>query len=318
MTARRMLALVCLAVGCAASEPGETVRVTIPEGASVSAIGEILEGAGVVSSARRFALTTSITGRDRSLQAGVYDLHRDSRIRDVIETLSEGQVAQQRLVVPEGLTVVEIAELVERDLEVPADSFRAAARDPELIDRLGIPEPTLEGFLYPSTYLVRIGAPADEIVAQMVAEFERRWKPSWTSRAAELELSRYEVIILASIIEGEVRDGEDRAYVSSVYHNRLERGMRLQADPTVIYALGERRRLFERDYRIRSEYNTYLIDGLPPTPIGQPSEPSIEAALYPAKTDFLFFVAGPDGKHVFSRTLREHVNTIRRLRSGPN
>jgi UPF0755 protein len=123
-------------------------------------------------------------------------------------------------------------------------------------------------------------------------------------------------VTLASIIAGEVRYEPDRAYVSSVYHNRLERGMRLQADPTVVYALGRRRRLYERDYQTPSPYNTYLIDGLPPGPIGSPSRASIEAALYPARTRFLYFVARPDGQHVFSLTYAEHLRTIREIRGG--
>jgi UPF0755 protein len=149
----------------------------------------------------------------------------------------------------------------------------------------------------------------------MVAEFEGRWRPEWDTRLVELGMTRHEAVILASIIEGEVRYGPDRKFVSSVYHNRLERGMRLQADPTVIYALGLRRRLFQRDYRTPSPYNTYLIDGLPPGPISQPSEASIEAALYPHDTDYLYFVARGDGKHIFSRTYDEHLAATRDVRS---
>jgi UPF0755 protein len=148
----------------------------------------------------------------------------------------------------------------------------------------------------------------------MVAEFEDQWRPEWNARLEELGMSRDEIVTLASIIEGEARHSGDRPYVSSVYHNRLDRGMRLQADPTVIYALGRRRRLFERDYELSSRYNTYRIDGLPPHPIGQPSAASIEAALYPRRTNFLYFVAGEDGKHVFSRTYSDHLATIRAIR----
>jgi UPF0755 protein len=148
----------------------------------------------------------------------------------------------------------------------------------------------------------------------MTQEFQARWRPEWNHRLYALGLTRQEAVTLASIIEGEVRFAPDRPYVSSVYHNRLQRGMRLQADPTVIYALGRRRRLYEKDYQTRSPHNTYLIDGLPPTPIGQPSSASIEAALYPERTGFLYLVARPDGKHVFSRTLREHLRAVAEVR----
>jgi UPF0755 protein len=220
----------------------------------------------------------------------------------------------EALVVPEGLMLTEVAAAAHAQLGIDADSFMAAASDSALRRRMGARGPTLEGYLFPSTYMVRVGASAGEVIDQMLDEFDANWNPAWDARADSMGLTRDEVITLASIIEGEARHEEDRPYVSSVYHNRLRRGMRLQADPTVIYALGRRRRLFERDYQIRSPYNTYQIDGLPPSPIGQPSAASIEAALYPRTSDFLYFVAGPGGKHIFSRTYREHLETVRRVR----
>jgi UPF0755 protein len=210
--------------------------------------------------------------------------------------------------------LTELAQSVERQLGVPADSIHAAARTPLLLEAVRARGPTLEGYLYPSTYFVRVGATALEIVRQMVSEFESRWQASWDERLDELALTRDEVVTLASIIEGEARHPEDLKYVASVYHNRLRRGMRLQADPTVNYALGVRRRLFSRDYSVNSPYNTYQIDGLPPHPIGQPSSSSLEAALYPRQSDFYYFVADSAGRHVFSRTYGEHLQAIRRIR----
>ena len=210
--------------------------------------------------------------------------------------------------------LTELTESVETQLGIPGDSMDAAARDPELLDALGARGRTLEGYLYPTTYFVRVGVTARELIAHMVSEFEAHWDPAWTERLQELRMTRDEIVTLASIIEGEARHPEDLAYVSSVYHNRLNRRMRLQADPTVVYALGRRRRLFTRDYQIDSPYNTYQIDGLPPHPIGQPSAAALHAALHPRPSDFLFFVAGSDGRHIFSRTYREHLAAIRRIR----
>jgi UPF0755 protein len=207
-----------------------------------------------------------------------------------------------------------VAEYVAQQLGIPAREFTAAAHDTALAQRVGAADGSLEGYLYPSTYLVRHGVTAPEIVRMMVGQFEARWQPSWNAQLGQLHMTRPDVVTLASIIEGEVRYDPDRPYVSSVYHNRIARHMRLQADPTVIYALGRRRRLYEKDYLIRSRYNTYLIDGLPPTPIGQPSTASIVAALFPAHTGFLYLVAGPDGRHVFSRTLREHLRAVSEIR----
>jgi UPF0755 protein len=148
----------------------------------------------------------------------------------------------------------------------------------------------------------------------MVDTFAVRWNPGWTARLDSLGLSRDEIVTLASIIAGEMPHPEDVLHVSSVYHNRLARGMRLQADPTVVYALGQRRRLTFDDYRVASDYNTYAVAGLPPGPIGQPSVMSLEAAQYPLGSDYLYLVGRWNGRHQFSRTYREHLRTIAQVR----
>lgn len=314
MRAVSAVVVAIVAASCGDRGPTETIRVTIPQGATVSTAAESLSVRRVIRSPRFFVLLARVTGRDRSLQAGVYELTTGMSASDALNALVSGRTALDRLVIPEGLMLSEIAPSVERQLGIPADSFRAAAHDSGLIERVGARGPTLEGYLYPSTYFVRVGATATEVVRQMVAEFESRWQPEWNQRLEEFGFTRDEAVTLASIVEGEARHPEDLKYVSSVYHNRLERGMRLQADPTVIYALGVRRRLFSRDYEIDSPYNTYRIDGLPPHPISQPSSASIEATLYPRQSDFYYFVADAEGRHVFSRTYREHLTAIRRIR----
>jgi UPF0755 protein len=296
-------ATLVLAAACGAPA-GPRVQVRIPEGATLSSATDTLLAHGVLDSPRWFKIYARLLGKADEIKAGVYDLRPGLSVPQLVGLLSTGRAALRRLVVPEGLMLTEVAATVSQQLGIPADQFLRAAR-----------AGSLEGYLYPSTYLVRFGATAPEIVQQMRAEFDAHWHPEWNARLDSLKLTRDQIVTLASIIEGEVRYPPDRPFVSSVYHNRLKQGMRLQADPTVIYALGRRRRLFEKDYLYRSRYNTYLIDGLPPGPIGQPSEASIHAALYPAKSDFIFFVAQPDGKHVFSRTLREHVNAINAARS---
>jgi len=299
---------------CGSPPSGETVRVTIPPGAAVSVAAESLATRGVIGSPTWFKLLARIKGQDRSIQAGVYDFPKGLSAGDAIERLVGGRTALDRVVIPEGLMLTEVVETVQQQLGIPADSMRVAARNPELLESVGARGPTLEGYLFPTTYFVRVGVTAPELVKHMVSEFQAHWEPSWSDRVRELGMTRDELVTLASIIEGEARHPEDLGYVSSVYHNRLNRGMRLQADPTVVYALGRRRRLFTRDYEIASPYNTYQIDGLPPHPIGQPSTDALEAALYPRQSDFLFFVAGNDGRHVFSRSYREHLNAIRRIR----
>ena len=296
--------------------PGSAVRVTIPPGASLAAAAESLSAHDLISSTATFRFYAVLSGRGRAVQAGTYDLRRSVSFRGILNALMAGRPPERRLVILEGLTLEEIADTVERQLGIPAESVRVAAQDPDLRATLGVPAPTLEGYLFPSTHFVRNDASARDLVRQLTTEFERHWRPDWTARLDTLGMTRHEIITLASIIEGEVRHDADRAYVSSVYHNRLRRGMRLQADPTVVYALGRRRRLFERDYRTPSPYNTYLNDGLPPGPIGAPTAASVRAALFPAHTQFIYLVARPDGQHVFSRTYTEHLRAIREIRSG--
>jgi len=309
------LAALVIVTGCGTTPPaGEPVRIAIPPGATLGAVADTLEAHGVIASAGRFRFYAALIGRDRAIKAGIYDLHLDRPVREVLDVLVSGRAAFQRLVIPEGLMLSEVAAEVQRQLGLPAESVVSAAEDPRLIQRVTPGAASLEGYLYPSTYFVPLPATAHAVVAQMVDQFEQAWRPEWNARLDTLGMTRAQIVTLASIIEGEVRHDQDRAYVSSVYHNRLRAHWRLQADPTVIYALGRRRRLYERDYLYPSPYNTYLIDGLPPGPIGQPSAASIEAALYPADTDFFFLVARRDGQHVFSRTLAEHRRAVNRIR----
>jgi UPF0755 protein len=318
---RRHPPLLLLAAVLACADPSQdsplpTEPFTVPRGATLHAVAESLHTGGFVESPGLFRFYATISGKGRAVQAGTYDLPRGASPRRLLSILVSGRPALRRLAIPEGLTLAEIARAVEIQLALPAESVLAAARDDSLREALGVPASTLEGYLYPSTYYVRADATARDVVRQMAAEFEQRWQRRWDRDAAQRGMTRHAIVTLASIIEGEVRHDVDRRYVASVYANRLQRGMRLQADPTVIYALGERRRLYERDYRTPSDYNTYLIDGLPPGPIGSPTAASIAAALHPAKTSFLYFVARQDGLHVFSRTYAEHLRTIARIRGG--
>ncbi len=317
MSPRLGMGLLVVAIACTdAPPPTGTVEFSVPRGATLSAVAESLAARDLVQSAALFRFYATLKGQGRAVQAGTYDVPRGGSMDAVLRILVAGRPAERRLSIAEGLMLTEIAAAIEAQLGIPAESVLVAARDDSLRDALRVPGATLEGYLFPSSYLVPIGARARDVVRQMATEFWRRWTPTWDARLDTLGLSRGELVTLASIIEGEVRYGPDRRYVASVYHNRLALGMRLQADPTVIYALGRRRRLFERDYQTRSPYNTYVIDGLPPGPIGSPSTASLQAALYPARSQFLYFVARPDGKHIFSRTYAEHLRAIREVRGS--
>lgn len=306
-------------LACAGSNTA-TERVTLPPGTSFPALTDSLAAHGVIASPRWFRLIARVRGVDRSVQAGVYEFGPGLSAWEVLDILSRGKAAAQRFTVPEGLTVADVAALAQERLGIPADSFAAVARDSAFVrEVLGGPARSFEGFLRPETYTLPIGIDARELVRVMAQSFMEGWKPGWTARLDTLGMTRLELVTLASIVEGEARVDDERETIAGVYHNRLRIGMALQADPTVQYAIalhtGKRKaRLYEKDYQFRSPYNTYLNPGLPPGPVNSPSLRSIEASLYPAKVPFLYFVAGGEGRHVFSRTYAEHLRAIAKVR----
>ena len=318
-------ALACLLGLACGSQPAvpcdltgtDCVALTIPRGATLGAAIDSLSAHDLVARQFLFSMYARVRGLGRDLKSGTYAFHKDVGWSDLIDALKLGRGALVRFTVREGLRIAEIADLASQQLGVPRDSFLAAVSDSGVLARLDLPPETetVEGYLYPTTYTVRPHPTAHELVRLMTDEFAAHWAKSWDSRLDTLHLSRHQLMTLASIIESEVRYAPDRDYVSAVYHNRLDRGMLLQADPTVIYAMGARpKRVYEKNLLYRSAYNTYLHPGLPPGPISQPDSASINAALYPASSPYLYFVAQPDGKHIFSATYAEHLAAIREVK----
>jgi UPF0755 protein len=309
-----------LAAACGGSPGGTPERVVVPKGASFRQITDSLVAHDIVTHRTWFTLLARIRRMDREVKAGTYEFTTGSSAWQVLNVLREGRVLTLRFTVPEGLTLKDIAELATAELQTDPDSFSTAARDPEVTGVLGIAAPSAEGFLLPDTYQFPVDVTARQVVGAMVEAFLRAWKPEWTARLDSLHMTRREVVTLASIVEGEAIYDSERPVIAGVYHNRLRIGMALQADPTVQYAIqqktGERKdRLFVRDYRTPSPYNTYLNPGLPPGPIASPGLASIEAALYPEKVPYLYFVATGNGRHNFSRTYQEHLTAIARARA---
>ena len=323
MTARPPIGLVALllvlAAACAPRPPGPQEIVTIPPGATVRVVAESLAAHGVIRSSLWFRVTTRLSGEDRRLQQGVYAFRRGQGSGSARRALVSGQALLNRFTVPEGWTLLDIAAAAERQLAIPGERFLAGARDSALLREFEVPGQSFEGYLRPETYLVGSGISAPRMIRVMAATFRSQWKPEWDSMARTQGLDRRAVVILASIVEAEAKVDRDRPLIAAVYRNRLRLGMPLQADPTVQYALqhatGTRKPLlFDKDYGFDSEYNTYLHPGLPPGPVGAPGWKSVEAVLAPAQVSFLYFVAGPDGSHVFSRTYREHLRAVRAVR----
>jgi peptidoglycan lytic transglycosylase G len=314
------LVAVALLAGCGGST--HPARVILPPGASFGAVTDSLTAHGVISSPAWFKLLARLRRVERSVHAGVYEFPAGTTPWKALGMLAHGRKAALRFTVPEGLTIQDVATLASERLGMRADSFLAAARDSEAASSmLGTRVPSFEGFLRPETYVLPADVTARQLVRIMAQGFMAEWKPAWNARLDTLKMDRLQLVTLASIVEGEARVDAEREIIAGVYRNRLRIGMALQADPTVQYAISLKRgkrktRLFEKDYQINSPYNTYLNPGLPPGPVNSPSRRSLEASLYPADVRYLYFVAGPDGRHVFSRTYSEHLRAIRRVRQG--
>jgi len=292
-------------------------RVTVAPGRSFGALVADLHRRGIVDSPLRLKLLARIEGYDKRIKAGEYLLSSRMKPRQLLEVLAEGRVYLYRVTIPEGFTLYQIARRLERLSLVSARDFIRAATDSREAARYGIAGPTFEGYLFPDTYAFARGVTPRRIIAAMVGRFREKFKPAWKRRARQLGMSVQQVVTLASIIEKETGSPAERPLIASVFHNRLKKGMRLESDPTVIYAIPDfDGNLTRRDLKTKTPYNTYRIKGLPAGPIANPGSAAIEAALYPAKTDFLYFVARRDGTHQFSRTLREHNRAVNKYQRG--
>jgi len=258
-----------------------------------------------------------LKGAASELKAGRYRLVAGTGYSGLLETLRLGTVVTIPLTIPEGLTLQEVAPRIADFTGDSVVTVLTLLEDSSWVEELDLPGPTLEGYLFPETYRFSEDTPAPSIVRTMVERYHAFWGASERARADSLGLSERELVTLASIVEKEARVARERPMIAGVYLNRLEIGMLLQADPTVQYALGEHRaRLLFRDIDAVADnpYNTYTHAGLPPGPIASPGAAALRATLQPEAHTFLFFVARDDGSHEFTRTNREHINAINRIR----
>lgn len=286
---------------------------TIESGQGLSLIARNLALKGLITDPFRFKLYTRYKRAGTRLKAGEYQLSRDATPDVILDHLISGKVKLYRFTIPEGLNMEEIAEVVEKAGICDRQSFLTLCRDREFIRELGLPVRSLEGYLFPDTYLYPRSATCRQIIRQMIRGFNRVFTPEWRARAKALGYSVHEIVTLASIIEKETGNPGERPLISSVFHNRLKRGMKLESDPTVIYGQKDYHgRIRYRHLRRITPYNTYQIRGLPIGPIASPGEQALHAALYPADTDYLYFVSKNDTTHYFSRTLREHNRAVQK------
>jgi UPF0755 protein len=311
-----LVIVLALTTACRGGGTGEA-RVLVPRGATLRVAAESLAKNGVVQNATAFRVYAMIRGGDRSIRAGTYVFKRGLSWGEVLEDLRGGKGLEHSITIPEGWSLFQIVPQLARVLGAPVDSVQAAVRDTALLHALDVPTPTLEGYLFPDTYVFPEGTAPRAAVRIMVERFQRVWQPEWDQRLQALAMSRHDVMALASIVEKEARVPEERPVIAAVYMNRIKSGMLLQADPTVQYALGKHvARVLYKDLEVESPYNTYKHLGLPPGPIASPGRPSIVAALNPANVPYKFFVAHPDGHHEFTENFSAHSVAVRAARRG--
>ena len=302
-----ILAFYLLVIYWPQSNPYERVEINIPKGVTLSQIGNILKEESIISNKRTFTMAVKSLGHEKNIPAGRYVLHNALNNRAIINQLVYGVPSLKSITVLEGWTIYQIANELERELKISKKTFLRLCNDQRVIKLFNLEGNSLEGYLFPDTYTFAEGVDPYLVLTRMVNEFINNITKSMEVQAQEMNMSLLEVITLASIIEGEAIYDSERAIISAVYHNRLKRGMKLQADPTIQYIIDDGpRRLLNNDLKIESKYNTYLYRGLPPGPINSPGKESIIAALYPSVNEYLYFVARGDGYHTFSTNEKDH------------
>lgn len=275
-------------------------------------IADLLKQAGVIQDRFLFLLFTYLRGSSDRLKAGEYQFIASMGLLDVIRMLEEGKVLVHRVTIPEGSSLWQIAKVLDAEGLVDMDRFLELARNPTVASYYVPEADSIEGFLFPDTYHFIKGTKEEAIIDAMVQRFFRAFTGEHEMQARQREMSLYEVVTLASIIEKEALVDREKPIIAGVFYNRLKRGMRLQADPTVLYGRGRTGRILYRDLRENHPYNTYVHRGLPPGPIASPGMAALEAALNPAEVNYLYFVSKNDGTHHFSRTLAEHNQAVRK------
>lgn len=296
-----------------ASAQGQDKIFTISPGQSLARISRNLQAQELISDHTLFTLYARYKKAATRLKAGEYQISSSSTPVQVLDRLLKGRVMLYRLTVPEGLNMDETALLVQKAGFCGPEQFLPLCQDSEFIQKLSVESHSLEGYLYPTTYYFPKEANCRQIIQKMVDTFHNIYTKEWKNRTEELGFTVNQVVTLASIIEKETGNASERPLISSVFHNRLEKKMRLQSDPTVIY--GDK----EFDGRIRrrhldriTPYNTYQISGLPKGPIANPGALALEATLYPVESSYLYFVSKNDTTHKFSKNLSEHNRAVRK------
>ena len=287
--------------------------VVILPGQNLSTIANYLNNTGIIKNPVKFKLLARIKGCDKKIKAGEYLLSSSMPPIKILETIASGKVRLYKITIPEGYNLKQVASIISKAKLGTKEDFLKAATDSSFAYKQGINAETFEGYLFPETYYFPKNITPEKIITTMVERFRSIFNRKWEKRAKDLNLSIHQVVTLASIIEKETGVSFERSVISSVFHNRLKKMMRLESDPTVIYGLKNfDGNITRKHLATQTPYNTYTIKGLPLGPIANPGSKAIEAALYPADTDFLYFVSKKDRTHKFSANIKNHNKAVRR------
>jgi UPF0755 protein len=296
-----------------ASLETKNIVVNIPSGQSFRATTDILFKADIIKSPFKFRMIARLKGYDKQLKAGEYILSASMPPIKILEKLVKGTVKLYRLTVPEGFNIYQIAELLAKEGFAEQTAFIEKATDTAFARTAGISAGNFEGYLFPETYYFPKNVSIKTIISTMVQRFWQVFRSEWKDRSKKLGFSIHQVVTLASIIEKETGAPFERPLISSVFHNRLKKKMRLESDPTVIYGLKSfDGNLNRKHLETLTPYNTYRIKALPPGPIANPGQASLEAALYPAETKYIYFVSKKNSTHQFSTNLKDHNQAVRK------
>lgn len=289
----------------------ELTLVEIPENSRFKDLAQQLETKGIIRSRWPLILIAKFQEKDVLVKAGEYQLSPAMTPLQILSIITEGKIFLRRFTVKEGMSIKEIGPLIEEVGIVSQQDFQGALSDRALLQSLGVPGDSFEGYLFPETYQFPRGTKPQRMVTAMAEQLKKVWDPSWDQRLQELQLTKHQLMTLASIIEKESGKVDEQPLIASVFYNRLRSGMRLQSDPTVIYGIPNfNGNITRADLEKPTPYNTYTIDGLPPGPICNPGLTAIQAALKPASTNYLYFVGNGQGRHVFSENLDDHNRAV--------
>ena len=290
------------------------VVIIIPEGSTVSSVGKLLYNQKCFSKTDIiiFKIIMKVTLKENKIYAGRYSLAEVSKLGELVKLITSTSGRKIKLTFIEGWSVEKYASKLQNSIGIDSAKFIEKCNSNYIQEAFDINAPSCEGFLYPDTYIFLTSYTEKQIIDKMVNQFLHIYNNFIKEKAKSIDFSINEVVTLASIIQGEAARRSEMNMISSVYHNRLNKKMLLQADPTIQYIIpGENRRLWNKDLKIKSLYNTYLHKGLPPGPISNPGLSALIAVINPEKSDYLYFVADAEGGHIFSKTVREHKNAVK-------